>query len=125
MNNDNIIAFQPSERATPFRDALSKLVRQGARQIIAQAVEVELQKFLSQYQSLKDDRRLFGMDTCRSERLRQALGTWRFRCRRCVTAVATVSSSTHHYCHRISNVPRVLRRYCLGCILKESQQGIL
>jgi transposase-like protein len=55
MNNDNVIAFQPSERATPFRYALSKLVRQGARQIIAQAVEAELQKFLSQYQSLKDD----------------------------------------------------------------------
>ncbi len=55
MNTDNVIAFQPSETATPFRDALSELVRQGARPIIAQAVEAELQEFLSQYQSLKDD----------------------------------------------------------------------
>lgn len=55
MNNDNLIAFQPPEPSASFNDALSELVRQGARQIIAQAVEAELQEFLAQYQSLKDD----------------------------------------------------------------------
>jgi len=55
MNNDNVIAFQPSETVAPFSDVLSELVRQGARQIIAQAVEAELNEFLAQYQSLKDD----------------------------------------------------------------------
>jgi putative transposase len=55
MNNDNVIAFESSETVAPFRDALSDLVRQGARQIIAQAVEAELKEFLAQYQSLKDD----------------------------------------------------------------------
>jgi putative transposase len=54
MSNDNLIAFQPPESPTFFNDALSELVRKGARQIIAQAVEVELQEFLAQYQSLKD-----------------------------------------------------------------------
>ncbi len=34
---------------------MSELVRQDARQIIAQAVEAELKEFLAQYQSLKDD----------------------------------------------------------------------
>jgi hypothetical protein len=55
MSNDNVIAFQPSETVAPFNDVLSELVRQGARQIIAQAVEAELQEFLAQYQSFKDD----------------------------------------------------------------------
>lgn len=55
MNNDNLIAFQPPEASASFSDALSELVRQGARQIIAQAVEAELKEFLAQYQSLKDD----------------------------------------------------------------------
>ncbi len=55
MNNDNVIAFQPPEALASFSDALSELVRQGARQIIAQAVEAELKEFLAQYQSLKDD----------------------------------------------------------------------
>lgn len=55
MNNDNLIAFQSPESASAFSDALTELVRQGARQIIAQAVEAELKEFLSQYQSLKDD----------------------------------------------------------------------
>jgi putative transposase len=54
MNNDNLIAFQPPESSTSFNDALSELVRQGARQIIAQAVESELQTFLGHYQDLKD-----------------------------------------------------------------------
>jgi putative transposase len=55
MTQDNLIEFKTPESQTDFSDALSELVRQGARQIIAQAVEVEVNEFLSQYQSLKDD----------------------------------------------------------------------
>jgi putative transposase len=54
MNNDNLIAFQPPESSASFSDALTELVRKGARQIIVQAVEAELAEFLTQYQSLKD-----------------------------------------------------------------------
>lgn len=54
MNNDNLIEFKTPETAETFTDALTTLVRQGARQIIAQAVEAELVEFLSQYQHLKD-----------------------------------------------------------------------
>lgn len=54
MSNDNLIAFQPPESSESFNDALTELVRKGARQIIAQAVEAELAEFLTQYQSLKD-----------------------------------------------------------------------
>jgi len=54
MSNDNLIAFQLPGSSASFSDALSELVCQGARQIIAQAVEAELQEFLTQYQSLKD-----------------------------------------------------------------------
>lgn len=55
MNNDNVIALQPAKTTESFNDALSELVRQGARQIIAQAVEAELAEFLAQYQNLKDE----------------------------------------------------------------------
>lgn len=55
MNNDNLIEFKTPETAETFTDALTALVRQGARQIIAQAVEAELVEFLGQYRSLKDD----------------------------------------------------------------------
>jgi putative transposase len=54
MTEDNLMALQPTSASTPFNDALSELVRQGARQIIAQAVETELSQFLAQYQDLKD-----------------------------------------------------------------------
>jgi putative transposase len=55
MSNDNLIAFQPPESSASFSDALTELVRKGAQQIIAQAVEAELAQFLAQHQSLKDD----------------------------------------------------------------------
>jgi transposase-like protein len=55
MNTDNVIALQPPETTESFNDALTELVRRGARQIIAQAVETELQEFLQQYQDLKDN----------------------------------------------------------------------
>jgi len=55
MSKDNLIAFQSSESSASFNDALTELVRKGARQIIAQAVEAELAEFLTQHQSLKDN----------------------------------------------------------------------
>lgn len=55
MSQDNLIEFKTPEQTASFTDALSELVRQGARQIIAQAVEVELSEFLKQYQDLKDE----------------------------------------------------------------------
>lgn len=55
MSNDNLISLKTPETGGTLRDTLSELVRQGARQIIAQAVEAELAEFLAQYESLKDD----------------------------------------------------------------------
>jgi hypothetical protein len=49
MNNDNLIEFKTPESTETFTDVLTELVRSGAQQIIAQAVEAELQSFLSQY----------------------------------------------------------------------------
>ena len=55
MTQDNLVEFKTPETSERFSDALSDLVRQGARQIIAQAVETELSEFLSQYQCLRDE----------------------------------------------------------------------
>jgi transposase-like protein len=50
-----LIEFKTPVATETFADALTELVRQGAQQIIAQAVEAELQNFLSQYQDLRDE----------------------------------------------------------------------
>lgn len=55
MSKDNLIGFKTPETRETLGDALSQLVRQGARQIIAQAVEAEITEFLSQYAELKDE----------------------------------------------------------------------
>jgi len=54
MTHDNLIEFKTPETTESFTDALTALVRQGAQQIIAQAVEAEVQALLSQYQHLRD-----------------------------------------------------------------------
>ena len=55
MTDDKVIEFKSQVEQESFTDALSELVRQGARQIIAQAVEAELQTFLSSYSDLKTE----------------------------------------------------------------------
>ena len=55
MTQDNLVQFKTPETSESFNDALSELLRQGARQIIAQAVEAELNEFLSQYQGFRDE----------------------------------------------------------------------
>ena len=53
MSNDNIISFkQPAESA---HDALTELLRNGAKELIAQAVNAELQEMLAQYANLHVD----------------------------------------------------------------------
>ena len=56
MTQDNLVEFKTPETEETFSDALSDLLRQGARQIIAQAVEAELSEFMGQYRGLKDER---------------------------------------------------------------------
>lgn len=57
MSCDNLITLEANQPQPPesFHDALSTLIRQGAQQIIAQAVEAELEEFLARYQQLKDE----------------------------------------------------------------------
>jgi transposase-like protein len=45
----------PNETTESFSDALSDLIRRGARQLIAQAVEAELEDFLAQYRDRRDE----------------------------------------------------------------------
>ena len=54
MTDSNLISFPQTTDEAEFRDALSELIRQGARQLIAQAVEAELNEFLELYHHLTD-----------------------------------------------------------------------
>ena len=54
MTKDNLVELKTPETQETFKDALSELVRQGARQIIAQAVDAELSEFLEQYREVQD-----------------------------------------------------------------------
>ena len=53
MTKDNVIDFKKPE---PFiDDPITDILRSGARQLLAQALEIEISNFLSQYADLGDD----------------------------------------------------------------------
>ena len=53
MSKDNVIDFKKPE---PFvDDPITEVLRTGARKLIVEALEVEIQGFLSQYQDLQDN----------------------------------------------------------------------
>ncbi|ASC73098.1 hypothetical protein XM38_040600 [Halomicronema hongdechloris C2206] len=80
MSSDNLIAFQSPETTETFHDALSDLIGNGARQLIAQAVEAESQEFLASMPTVgmsRVVRQSCAMATYRSARSRPVLETWR------------------------------------------------
>ncbi|WP_030008349.1 IS256 family transposase [Picosynechococcus sp. NKBG042902] len=54
MDKDNLISLPSPEATGTFQDTLTEILRKGARQLIAQAVEEELQNFLAQYKDQRD-----------------------------------------------------------------------
>ena len=56
MSNDNIIELKSPEESAP--DLLTELLRNGARELISQAVNAELEELLAQYSEQKVDTQL-------------------------------------------------------------------
>ena len=53
MNQDNVIDLKNPE---PFvDDPITAIIRQGARKLLAQALETEIELFTNQYADLKDE----------------------------------------------------------------------
>ena len=52
MKNDNVITLEKPEEN---EDVLTRMLRQGAKDLLANAVQAELTEFLAQYQDVVDD----------------------------------------------------------------------
>jgi hypothetical protein len=52
IKNDNVISL---ERPEENEDILTRMLRQGAQELISKAVQAELNHFLDQYQDVVDD----------------------------------------------------------------------
>ena len=80
MSNDNVFEFKNPGIANAVRDVLTDVLREGARELLAQAIEAEVAEFLGMYRSEQDKAgrtRMVRTVTCRRERSRPALA----RCR--------------------------------------------
>jgi hypothetical protein len=55
MKQDNVIGLKSPGVPSAVSDALTDLLRDGARQMLATAVEAEVEEFLARHQALRDD----------------------------------------------------------------------
>jgi len=56
MEKDNVINLKKPE--TFINDPITDVLRTGARKLLAEALEIEIEDFLDQYRNLKDSRNL-------------------------------------------------------------------
>jgi transposase-like protein len=55
VQEDNLVAYRNPGIALPVADALTAVLRSGARELLQQAVETEVAEFLAQHRELKDE----------------------------------------------------------------------
>ena len=54
MSNDNVLGLKKPGVSSAVRDALTEVLRDGARSLLAQAVEAEVTEFLTRHQGEQD-----------------------------------------------------------------------
>ena len=54
MSHDNVFALKNPAMANEVRDALTQVLREGARTLLAQAIEAEVAEFLGQHADKRD-----------------------------------------------------------------------
>lgn len=55
MEEDNLVEYRNPGVALPVADALTEVLRQGARELLQQAVEAEVGEVIGRYEALKDE----------------------------------------------------------------------
>jgi hypothetical protein len=68
MTDGNVFALK-----TPAQDTLNEVLKRGAQQLLAQAVEAEVAALLSEHETCKSmaDKRSSAMATCQRERYKR------------------------------------------------------
>ena len=56
MREDNLVEYRNPGVAAPVADALTEVLRNGARELLRQAVEAEMEEFVARHCELKDER---------------------------------------------------------------------
>ena len=81
VSNDNVFEFKNSGVVNAVRDTLTEVPREGARDLLVEAVEAEVAELLGQYRSEQDRtgraRMVCATATCRRARSRRALAMCR------------------------------------------------
>ena len=124
MKNDNVITL---EKPVENEDALTYMLRRGARDLLTKAVQSELSEFLAQYQDVTDDqgRQSVVRNGYLPEReIMTGIGPVEIK----VPKTRDRSGQGVHFrsalFDRISNGQRALKQFCPGSTSKGSQQVV-
>ena len=55
MRNDKVVTLKNPGVSGEVRDALTEIIREGAQQLLSQAIETEVAEFLAKYRDARDD----------------------------------------------------------------------
>jgi hypothetical protein len=118
LKQDKVIGLKSPGVPSVVSDALTDLLRDGARQMLAAAVESEVQEFLARHQALRDDQgrqRVVRNGYLPERTIQRGLGDIEVKAPRVRIGVKR-SSSVRRFCRRICGAPRRLKSCCRGCI---------
>ena len=118
MNNDNVFELKNPGMANEVRDVLTEVLREGAQQLLAQAIEVEVAEFLGRYRDAQDDagrRRIVRNGYLPSRTIQTGIGDVPVKAPR-VRDRAGEIRSPRRSCRRIYGARRPSRSCCRGCI---------
>ncbi len=119
MSKSKIIAFKKPGDIS--EDPLTELLRTGARQLIANAVEAELYGYLRQFTSLKDEdghQQVVRNGFLPERKIQTGIGPVAVRIPKIRDKRGQGANSIRRYCRPMSGKPGALRRYCPGFISK-------
>lgn len=118
LEASNVIGLKSPGVPSVVNDALTDLLRDGARQMLALAVEAEVREFLLQHRShqmIDGDSVWCVTATCRSAPSKPVWVTLKSRHHGSGTGPRR-SDSAQRYCRRICGARGLLKNCCHGCI---------
>ena len=118
MSKDNVFALKNPGVANEVCDALTQVLREGARTLLAQAIEAEVAEFLGQHADKRDaaDRMRLVRNGYLPERtIQTGIGDVPVKAPRVRDRAGASFASAPRYCRRTCGARRRSKNYCHGC----------
>jgi len=117
VNNDNVFELKNPGVVNEVRDALTEVLREGARALLSQAIEAEVAQFLARHGEQKDSAgraRLVRNGYLPERTIQTGIGDVPVKAPRVRDRAGELRFSSR-YCRPTCDARRRSKSYCLGC----------